>query len=136
MGADGGAQQVVGVLGIGDPIAKCLVDGSPQGGVAGGDRLDAGTEEPHALHVRSLALDVDGAHVHRAVETHPGTGGGGRHPVLAGPGLGDHTACPHLPGQQRLTNGVVDLVGTGVGQVLTLQPDLATPRLPEPRRRG
>ena len=48
-------------------------------------------------------------------------GGGGGHAVLAGPGLGDDRRLAHVPGQQRLAEHVVDLVGAGVGQVLPLQ---------------
>ena len=37
----------------------------------------------------------------------------------------DHTLLSHAAGEQRLPHGVVDFMGTGVIQVLTLQIDLS-----------
>ena len=44
--------------------------------------------------------------------------------MLAGPCLRDHPRLAHAPGKQRLANGVVDLVRTGVVEILALQVDL------------
>ena len=44
--------------------------------------------------------------------------------MLAGAGLGDHARLAHAPRQQRLADGVVDLVGAGVVEVLALEVDL------------
>jgi hypothetical protein len=41
--------------------------------------------------------------------------------VLAGAGLGDDAALAHALGQQRLADGVVDLVRAGVVEVLALE---------------
>ena len=46
-----------------------------------------------------------------------------RDAVLAGAGLGDDAALAQPPGEQRLADGVVDLVRAGVVQILALQPD-------------
>ena len=43
--------------------------------------------------------------------------------MLAGAGLGNDPALPHAPRQQRLADGVVDLVRAGVGEVLAFQVD-------------
>ena len=51
-------------------------------------------------------------------------GGGGGDAVLAGSRLGDDALFAHAEGEQRLADGVVDLVGAGVEQVLALEPDL------------
>ena len=53
-----------------------------------------------------------------------GARGRGGHAVLAGPGLGDDPPLAHAAGEQGLADRVVDLVGAGVGDVLTLEPDL------------
>ena len=58
-----------------------------------------------------------------------GGDGGGGHAVLARAGLGDEPRLAHAPGQQGLAQGVVDLVGAGVGQVLALEVDAAPRRL-------
>src|SRR5690606_28489707 len=50
-----------------------------------------------------------------------------RHAVLAGAGLGDDPALAHAAGQQRLADGVVDLVRAGVVQVLALEQDARAP---------
>ena len=86
-----------------------------------GDGHDLGAEQLHAEHVERLALDVDRAHVHDAVEPEQRRRGGGGDAVLAGAGLGDHALLAHAPGEQRLAEHVVDLVRAGVGEVLALQ---------------
>ena len=53
-----------------------------------------------------------------------GTGRGRGHAVLSGARLGYDALFAQPPGQQRLSQGVVDLVRTGVGQVLSLEIDL------------
>ena len=54
----------------------------------------------------------------------------GRNPVLAGAGLGDHPVLAEPPGEQRLAQGVVDLVGPGVGEVLALEIQVQPARQP------
>ena len=63
-------------------------------------RHDLGAEQLHAPHVERLALDVDRAHVDRAVEPEQRGGGRGRDAVLAGAGLGDHALLAHAPREQ------------------------------------
>ena len=84
-------------------------------------RPDLGPERLHPEDVRLLALDVDGAHEHDARQPEQGAGRRRRDAVLAGAGLGDDPVLAEPPGQQRLAEGVVDLVGAGVGEVLALQ---------------
>ena len=64
------------------------------------------------------------AHEDHALHAHQRRGGGGRHAVLAGAGLGDQAGFAHLFREQRLTEHVVDLVSAGVVQVLALEVDL------------
>ena len=124
------AQDVVRRLDVGDPVAHRLVDRVLQRRRARRDRADLGAERPHAQHVRPLALDVLGAHVDDARQVEQRAGGRGRDAVLAGPGLGDDPDLAEPPRQQRLAERVVDLVGTGVGEVLALevQPEAGDPR--------
>ena len=49
--------------------------------------------------------------------------------MLTGAGLGDDPGLAHAPGQQRLADGVVDLVRAGVIEVLAFQVDLGTTQL-------
>jgi len=41
--------------------------------------------------------------------------------MLAGARLGDHPVLAHAPGEERLAEGVVDLVGAGVAEVLAFE---------------
>ena len=41
--------------------------------------------------------------------------------MLAGAGLGDHARLPQAPREERLAEGVVDLVGTRMGEILALE---------------
>jgi hypothetical protein len=44
--------------------------------------------------------------------------------MLAGAGFGDDARFAHAPGQQRLPDHIVDLVGAGMVQVFALEVDL------------
>ena len=111
----------MGRLDVGDPVAHRLVDRVLERRRAGGDAADLGAERAHAQDVGPLALDVLGAHVHDARQVEQGAGRRRRDAVLAGAGLGDDPGLAQPAGQERLAEGVVDLVGAGVGEVLALE---------------
>ena len=123
MRADHRADRVVGRPDRLDPVPQGLVDGVLEGRGAGRHRPDLGAEQPHADHVEVLAPGVLLAHVDDALLAEQGGHGRGGHAVLAGAGLGDDPGLAHPAGQQVLAEGVVELVGPGVEQVLTLEPD-------------
>ena len=105
-----------------DPVAQRLVDRVLERRAAADvTGHDLGAEQLHAEHVERLALDVDRAHEHDAVEPEQRRRGGGGDAVLAGAGLGDDALLAHAPGEQRLAEHVVDLVRAGVGEVLALE---------------
>ena len=64
-----------------------------------------------------------GAHVDAGLEPEQGAGHRGGDAVLAGAGLGDQPGLAHPPGEQRLAEHLVGLVGAAVEQVLALQID-------------
>ena len=111
------------------PVAEGLVHRVLQRPGAGGDRDDLGAEHPHPGDVQRLPAGVFLAHVDGAVQAEQGARGGGRHAVLAGPGLRDEPGLAHPLGQQRLAEHVVDLVRPGVGEVLALEQHRAAARL-------
>ena len=123
MWARDGAEQVVRVLDVGDPVAQGFVDGVLQNLVAEGHLDHFGAEHTHAGHVQGLAAGVDLAHVDAALEAKHGAHGGGGHAVLAGAGLRDHAGLAHALDEQGLAERVVDLVRAGVVQVLALEED-------------
>ncbi len=129
MRAGDGADQVVGVRDIGDPVAHRLVHRVLQRAGAGGDRLHLGAQQLHAEHVGLLPLDVGGAHVDGAGQAEQRADRGGGDAVLAGAGFGDDAGLAHAAGQQDLAHAVVDLVGAGVVQLVALEVDFRAAEL-------
>ncbi len=109
------------VLDVGDPVAQRLVDRVLEDAVAQRDLHDFRAEHAHARHVERLASGIDLTHVDAAFETEHGAYRGGRHTMLAGARFGDHARFAHALDEQRLPQRVVDFVGAGVVEVLTLQ---------------
>ena len=73
---------------------------------------------------------VDGTHVDLALQPEQGGCGRQRHTVLPRAGLRDQLLLAHPLGQQPLTQAVVDLVGTGVVEVLAFEVDLHPAKMP------
>ncbi len=93
------ADDVVRVLGVVDPVANRLVGGvferfTPR---VGGPHLRA--EHAHARYVRRLPLDVDGPHVHDALQAFERAHRRRSNPVLAGTRLGDDAGFTEPLGQ-------------------------------------
>ena len=124
MRAGDGADDVEGVVDVGHPVAHGLVEGILERPRAGLDRHDVGAQQLHAIDVGGLAPDVLAAHVDHALQAEARRHGGGGHAMLAGAGLGDDARLAHAPGEQRLADAVVDLVGAGVVEVFALEVDL------------
>jgi hypothetical protein len=123
VGSEGGAEDVVGVVDGGDPVAHGFVDGFLEGGLASGDGDDLGAHEAHAGNVEGLAFHVDCAHIDGAVHAEAGADGGGGDAVLAGTGFGDDAGFAEALGEEDLADGVVDLMRSGVEEVLALEVD-------------
>ena len=92
--------------------------------MTGGDGADFGTHQAHPGDVEGLALHVHLAHVNDAFHAEAGADGGGGDAMLAGSGFRDDAFFPESFGEQDLAERVVDLVGTGVEQVLAFQVNL------------
>ena len=130
------AEQVVRVADVGDPVAHRLVDGVLQRAAAGIDAQHLGAEQTHPEDVQRLPIHVLGAHVDVAVEAEQRARRRRRDAVLAGAGLGDDPALAHSHREQRLAEGVVDLVRARMGQVFALEEDpRAARRLGQPHGR-
>ena len=118
---DARADHVVRRLDVGDPVADRGARRLLQRARAGLDGLDRRAEEPHPLDVGRLPAHVLGAHVHDALEPEPCARGRGRDAVLARAGLGDDPSLAEPAREDDLAEGVVDLVGARVVQVLALE---------------
>ena len=115
-----------------DPVAQRFVDRVLERRAPARDGHDVGAEALHPEHVERLALDVDRAHEHEAVEPEQCRRGGGGHAVLTRAGLGDDALFAHSSREQRLAEHVVDLVRSGVRQVFALQQHTNAETLREP----
>ena len=121
MGSGGRPEQVVGRGQAGRPVAQRLVDRVLEGAGARGHGDDVGAAELHPLHVGGLALHVLFPHVDHRPHSETGGDHRGRGPVLSGASLRDQPGFAHMPGQERLSQDVVRLVGSAVEQVLALE---------------
>ena len=117
------ADQVVRRLDVGDPVADGLVHGLLERRRAGRDRDDGGAEQVHARDVGRLAARVLLAHVDDALHAEARAHGRARDAVLARARLGHDALLAEPLREQRLADGVVDLVRARVREVLALEPD-------------
>ena len=124
MRAGHGADDVEGVVHVGDPVAHGFVERVFEGLAARLNRHHGGAQQLHAVDVGALALDVFAAHVNHALQAVACADGGRGHAVLAGTGFGNDARLAHALGQHGLADGVVDLVRAGVVQVFTLEVNL------------
>ena len=124
-----------------DPVPHRLVDRVLERARAARHRHDGRAEELHPVDVEGLPFDVDGAHVDDALEAEERARGRRRDAVLPRSRLGDDARLAHPLREERLAEGVVDLVGARVEKVLPLEPEpraaegvREAPRLRERRR--
>ncbi len=118
-----GADAVVGVLHMRDPMTQGFVHRVLQRRRTRGDGHDLGAEQLHAEHVGRLAGDVGRAHEDRAGQVEQRADRRRRHAVLARAGLGDHAPLAHAAGEQDLAEHGVDLVRAGVVELVALEVD-------------
>ena len=123
MWAKGGAEQIIRVR-VGHPVPHRFVDRILQCAGARGDPADIGAQEPHAKDVGPLAPHIFDAHIDHAFQPEQRTDGCRRDAMLPRARLGDNAAFAHAPGEQPLPECVIDLVGTGVGEILAFEVDL------------
>lgn len=119
----GAAQQVEGVVGVGHVVAQGLVHGVLQGAAAALNLEHFGPQHLHAKDIQALAGGVHSPHEDGAAQPQARRRRGGGNTVLPRPGLGHHMPLAHAFGQERLAQGVVQLVGAGVQQIFALEED-------------
>jgi hypothetical protein len=73
-----------------------------------------GTQHLHALYIGVLTLYVGSTHKYLTLHVHQCADSSSGYTMLTSTRLCDDTGLTHLLGQENLTDGVVDLVGTGV----------------------
>ena len=100
------------------PVPQGIVHRVLQRSPAGRDRNDIRSQQFHPEHVGRLALHIVHAHVYDAFQSEPGANRGRCDAVLPGAGLGDYPGFPHSAGQKDLAEHVVDLVSSGMVQLV------------------
>ena len=116
----------MGVFDIGDPAAEGRVDRVFEDAGTVGDWLDLGSQQFHPEDIEALAFDIFFSHVNGAVHVKEGSSSGCGHSVLAGSRFRYDFFLAHPLGQQDLAQGIVNLVGAGVVEVLPLEVNLST----------
>ena len=117
----GRPKAVVRSLHVGYPVAQSLADRVLQRAGSTVNRAHFCAQGLHAEYVGGLAGNVLDAHVDDAGNLQERAGCGRGHAVHAGAGLGDDPTLPQSPRQQDLAQGVVQLVGAGVVEILALE---------------
>ena len=117
------ADAVKGRFAGGRPVADGFIHRVLERGASGVHGNDSCAQRGHAFHVGSLPGHVERAHEDVAPHPQQGGDGGGGNTVHSRSGLGDQTGLAHAFGQQSLSDGVVDLVGSGVVEVFPLEVD-------------
>ena len=116
-----GSKHIVRVLHPAGPLTHGLVYGILQYHGATFYVMHLRSQQLHAVYIQLLALAVQLSHKNFTLHVQKSGNRRRCHPVLSGTGLGDHTGLSHLFGQKDLTEAVIDLVGTGVIQILSFQ---------------
>ena len=129
----GGTQQVVGVLNVRNPVAQRLINGVLEGAGTVLNRNHLRAQQLHTSHVQRLTLSVFLTHVNHALHAEERSRGRSRNTVLTRTSLSNQTGLTHTLSQQSLTNHVINLVATGVVQILTLEEHTRTSMLRELR---
>ena len=108
------------------PVADSLRACITQSHIARTDRIHLGTQHLHTLHIGMLALHIGSTHKDFTLHIHQGTDGGSCNTMLTSTGFCDDTGFTHLLCHQDLTDGIVNLVRTGMIQILALQIELTS----------
>jgi hypothetical protein len=126
VGADGRSDDVVSCVEVNDPSAHGLVDCVTQGLSSSLNSNNLRTKQLDAEDVQGLTPDILGSHVDGALHVELGADSGCRNTVLTSSGLGNNLSFAQSPGNEYLSESVVDLVTSGMVQILSLQPDIGT----------
>src|SRR5579863_2803200 len=124
-----GADAVERIVHIGDPIAQRLVHRILERARARLHRDHRGAQHFHADDIGLLPLDVDRSHIDEAFQPEARAQRGGRDAMLAGTGFGDNAPLAHAPGHHDLAEHVVDLVRSGVIELLALEIDFSAAKM-------
>ena len=84
------------------------------------DLNDVRTQNLHTRHIGSLLLNIHAAHVNITLQAEVSRSRCQCHTVLTGTGLRNDLLLAHVLGKERFAHTVVQFMGAGVVQILTL----------------
>ena len=130
LGANHRTQDVMRFTNRTHPISHGFVGGILEGSGPQSHPMDGRGEHSHAEDIEPLLTGIlfTPLYTSQGSPNNRPAGGCGGHAVPARtPGLRNDSPLAHAFGQQGLPDGVVDLVGTGVGQVFSFKRMVAPP---------
>mmetsp|Transcript_98813 Transcript_98813/g.235543 ORF Transcript_98813/g.235543 Transcript_98813/m.235543 type:complete len:583 (-) Transcript_98813:72-1820(-) len=126
MRANCAADDVVSAANVGHPVSQGLVHCILQGAAATLHGHHRGAQLAHSEAIQLLPLGVNLAHIDYTLQVQQRASRSGGYAMLPCTRLRNDPLLAQLNRQQRLTDGVVDLVGARVSQLFTLEPNLGS----------
>ena len=126
MRSDSGAQNIKGIITAGSPCTHGLIAGILQGASAAGYPGNRCPQQLHLEYIQRLSAHVLNPHEHLTFHTEKSRRCCGGNPMLPGTRLRNDFRFSHSFCQQCLPQHIIDLVRTGMIQILPLQIYLCT----------
>ena len=108
------------------PFAHSLIDRVFEHLRSALHRMHLRAQQLHAVNIEPLPLTVQLPHKNFAFHTQKRRHCRSRNAVLSRAGFRDHTRLTHFFGQKHLSDAVVDLVGSGMVEIFSLEIDLCS----------
>ena len=115
------ANNIMGIINVGSPIADSLAGGILQGTGTSGHRHHLCSQQLHAENIQFLALNIHSSHKYLAFHAKESCHSGGGHTMLTSTSFGDYLLLAHALCQKSLSQSIVNLVGASVKQILPLE---------------
>ena len=125
-----GTQHIMGIRHPVGPFPHGFIHRILQGLRSAGYRMHLCAKQLHPVYVQRLSVRILLPHKNLALHAQQRRGRSGCHPMLPCSGLRDHPGFSHLFGHEHLAQHIVDLVGSGVVQILPLQINLRAAQIP------
>mmetsp|Transcript_1741 Transcript_1741/g.2656 ORF Transcript_1741/g.2656 Transcript_1741/m.2656 type:complete len:288 (-) Transcript_1741:979-1842(-) len=126
MRPNGRSNQVMSVTNVGDPISHCLVNSIFQGTLSILNWNYLCSKCVHTENIQLLTLAIHSSHVNCTVHTQLCTNGCSSYTVLSSSSFSNDTGFSNTLCKKTLSNSIVNLVCSGMSQVLALEPNLGS----------
>ena len=123
------SQTIMRVIDSGGPLPHRLGYRILQGCCTGCNRNDLCSEQPHAIDIECLTLRILLAHEYNTFHIQECCCRRRCNSMLTGSGLRDQTGLTHFLRQECLSQDIIDLMGSSMIQVFSLQVNLRSAQL-------